>query len=174
MSLGNPIKLKSVQFREAVRFPGSSQTATYIPAVDYPLAFYPEAGLVEARLREGSRSVSEHFTRRMFYPLHNVRDMQIDDSEVATAITANADGALMMPSHPMRPTAGGGFERVTEEEAAPAKDGAPAEAPAPAKRKPGRPPKAKAEAVAEPPRPPPVTVAHPANRAAAGGAGGGA
>ena len=168
MSLGNPIKLVSVTFRESVRYPGSGQGSHYITTPDYVLNYYPEVQLIEARLRDGINPMP-HFTKRAFYPVSAAKDMLVHDSEQPSALKTNDSGQLMAPNHKLVSRSDGSFERVTDD-AEPVAEAVPVEAP---KRR-GRPPKAKPEAseVTRPPAmPPTMTVQHPRVRSTAQGSG---
>lgn len=164
MNLGEHVRIRSVTFKSesAVRLPGSSQTAHYIPAVDYPLRYYPALGLVQATVRGGIHTQPGE-NRVRWYHVSNVRDLDVDETSLPpeTAVTSAADGTATMQTAPMRNLAGGGFERVTEEEpAATAQE-------TPAAKKGGWPkgkPRKKAEAAPPPvpkPQAPIVPVQHP-------------
>lgn len=150
MSVANEarVKVKSVTFKEAVRLPGSSSTSHYIPSADYPLTWYPQLGLLEARLKSGVRAIGENAARR-FYGIANVKDLDVDESALPpeTAVREQ-NGVLVVPTSNVRMGANGTFERVTDEEPAAAPVEAVEEAAPKPRKKPG--PKPKAKAGAEP------------------------
>lgn len=168
MNLGDHVRLRSVTFKAdaAVRLPGSSQTAYYIPASDYPLRYYPSLNLVQATCKGGTHS-NPGESRVRWYHASNTKDLDVDEASLPpeTAVVSTADGKAMMPTAPMRNVAGGGFERVTDEE--PASFDAPAAPTAqetPAAKKGGWPkgkPRPKREAAPAPtpaPQRPPMVI----------------
>jgi hypothetical protein len=165
MSLGPAIRLKSVLFKESVRLPGSGSNAHFIPTDDYPLVYYPELHLVEARLRPGIKPMEGQEAVR-WYDKGNTRDMTPHPVELAPQPNLREEGGLLVaPTAQIRQLPGGGFERVTSEEAEPPVEPEPARPRAQPKAKPLK--KAKAAAAPAPQPAPPATTmpAHPPNLA---------
>lgn len=153
------IRLRSITFQQAIRLPGSSSTAHYIPAADYPLVMFPEWGIIEAKLKDGVTAMLGQ-ERRRWYHLSNMKDCDPVEESLPpeTSVTTNEVGALVVPTARMKLGPGGSFERMTDEEAE-AEAKAAVEAPAPKKRG-GRRAKAAVEAPATIPAPAPRSADH--------------